>query len=121
MVNNKNMTEAMDAINSDGRFITDSDALAQRVAERIRERGGYAITGQYTEVYWDADEDTQPQTQGLAWVSTNPNDTRMDGVYRTDECPITTAVITGDPDIDPLSIHEISNEAWMTDEELMSV
>ena len=113
------MTEALDAIHNDGRFITDSDALAQRVADLIRIDGDNAYTGQYTEVFWDSeDPDATPQTQAFAWVSTNSNDTRMDGVYRSGECPITTAVITGEPDIDPLPISQFDDESWMTDDEL---
>lgn len=128
MINKINMTEAMDAIKNDGRFITDSNALAQRVAERIQRDGGYAITGTFTEVYYDPADDTcedGPITNAWAWVSTRGEDTRMDGVYRYDGtdywCPITTSVITGYPDIDPLHISDIDDVAWMTDEEMMSV
>lgn len=125
MIDKKMMTEAMDAIATHGSFRTDSNALAQRVEERIRERGGYAISGTYTEVYYDpTDEmDGGPYTCGMAWVSTRGEDTQMGGTYRsyadgTDECPIKHSIITGDPDWDGVDVSQLEDEWWMTDEEL---
>ena len=114
-------------INKSQSFVTNSQALAEGVEAVLKSQGRFALTGSFTEVYFDLEEMDYPQTNLIHWVSSRGEDVRMDGVYRYyDATGCDAPVARGKmflPDLDTFDDDIaagdwLEDEMWMTDEEL---